>query len=65
MKKENNLTKKLEKLSEIAGWFENQEDIDIEKGLEKIKEGVGIIKESKKRLQEIENEFKEIKKEIK
>ncbi len=63
-KKDENLNKKLEKLSEIAVWFEEREDIDIEEGLQKVKEAAKIIKESKNRLKEIENEFEEVKKEL-
>ena len=60
--KQDNLTKNLKELSNIADWFESQEEIDIELGLEKIKEANEIIKQSKKRLTLIENEFKELKK---
>jgi len=59
-----NLNNNLKKLSEITEWFENQEEIDVEEGLKKVKEAVGIIKISKGRLKEIENEFEEIKKGI-
>ncbi len=58
------LSRNLEKLSQIAEWFEAQEDIDIEEGLKKVKEASALIKESKERLKEIENEFEEVKKEI-
>ncbi len=58
------LSKNLERLSEIAEWFEKKEEVDVEEGLKKVKEAVGIIKESKKRLKEIENEFEEVKKEL-
>lgn len=54
----------LEKLSQIAQWFENQEEIDIEVGLEKVKEASILLKESKKRLKEIENEFIQIEKTV-
>lgn len=66
MAKENpqNLNKNLKYLSEIVEWFDNQKDIDVEEGLKKVKEAVGIIKASKSRLKEIKNEFEEIKKEI-
>lgn len=60
-----NLTKNLKEIEEIVAWFESQEDIDVEKGIEKVKSGAKLIKESKKRLQEIENEFEEIKKDLK
>jgi exonuclease VII small subunit len=59
-----NISIKLKKLGEIVSWFENQEEIDVEKGLELVKEGSILIKESKERLKEIENEFKEIKKDL-
>ncbi|MFA4998657.1 MAG: hypothetical protein WC514_01425 [Candidatus Paceibacterota bacterium] len=59
-----NLNSNLKKLSEITEWFDNQEEIDVEEGLKKVKEAVFLIKESKGRLKEIENEFEEIKKEI-
>jgi hypothetical protein len=59
-----NLTDSLQKLNEIVGWFESQEDVDVEVGLEKVREAAGLIKSSKGRLAEIENEFKEIEKEI-
>ncbi|MEO5645930.1 MAG: hypothetical protein ABIO57_02575 [Candidatus Paceibacterota bacterium] len=58
------LSKNLEALSSIANWFDDQEEIDIEKGLTKVKEAASLIKASRARLQDIENEFKEIKKDI-
>ena len=48
----------------ISNWFNDQEEIDVEEGLKKVKEAVGLIKTSKERLREIENEFEEIKKEM-
>jgi len=59
-----NLTESLTKLEEINAWFENQKEIDVEKGLEKVKEGTKLVKASRERLQEIENEFEEVKKEL-
>jgi hypothetical protein len=58
------LSKHLNKLSAIAAWFDEQDEIDIEEGLTKVKEAAALIKESRGRLQDIENEFKEIKKDI-
>jgi exodeoxyribonuclease VII small subunit len=55
-----NIENNLKKLEEIANYFEEQEDIDLEISLEKIKEATKIIDESKKRLKDIDNEFKEI-----
>ncbi|MCK9311808.1 MAG: hypothetical protein PHX52_00060 [Candidatus Pacebacteria bacterium] len=63
-KENNNLGELINNLSKISDWFESQEEIDIEIGLQKIKEATSLIKESKKRLKEVENEFEEIKKEL-
>lgn len=59
-----NLNTNLRRLYEITEWFDNQEEIDVEEGLKKVKEAVGLIRASKSRLKEVENEFEEIKKEI-
>ena len=59
-----NLSKNLEKLAAIAEWFDEQEEVDIEEGLSKVKEASILIKESRGRLSEVENEFLEIRKEI-
>lgn len=64
MTKEKNLSENLKKLTKISEWFEKQEEVDIEEGLEKIKEAAKIIKETKKSFEEVENEFEEIKKDI-
>ncbi len=63
-KNKTNLNETLKKLAAITEWFENQSELDVEKGLENVKEGADLIKQSRERLLEIENEFKEIKKEI-
>jgi len=57
-----NLKESLRKLNEIADWFESQREIDVEIGLEKVKEGAGLVKDCKARLAEIENEFEKIRK---
>lgn len=59
-----NLNSNLKRLSEITQWFDSQEEIDVEEGLNKVKEAVGLIKASKERLKVVENEFEEIKKEM-
>ena len=59
-----NINETLKQLGTIVSWFEDQEEIDVEKGIELVKEGAQLIKESKERLKEIENEFSEIKKEM-
>ncbi len=60
-----NLGESLKKVQNIIGWFDNQEEVDVEKGLEKIKEGTELIKASRIRLKEIENEFREVEKGLK
>jgi exodeoxyribonuclease VII small subunit len=62
--KETNLTQSLKKLEEIVEWFESRQEVDVEKGLEKVKEGALLIKASKERLKKVENEFEEVKKEL-
>lgn len=57
----NKLKDSLKKIEEIINWFDNQDEIDVEAGLEKAKEGVSLIKSSKKRLKELENEFEKVK----
>ena len=52
----------MKKLRAIIEWFESQEEVDVEKGLEKVKEGAVLLKTSKSRLKELENEFEDIKK---
>lgn len=59
-----NLNINLKRLAEITEWFDSREEIDVEDGLEKVKEAVFLIKASKERLKAIENEFEEIKKEM-
>lgn len=59
-----NLTESLEELNGIVQWFEDQDNVDVEVGLAKVREAAKLIKSSKTRLAEIENEFKEIEKEI-
>lgn len=62
--KNSNLKDLLKNLSSISHWFENQEEVDLEIGLEKIKEATLLIKEAKTKIKNIENEFQEIKKEL-
>ncbi|MEA3453014.1 MAG: hypothetical protein U9Q96_01600 [Patescibacteria group bacterium] len=59
-----NLTKNLKQLADITTWFDNQEEVDIEEGLTKVKQAAALIKISRKRLKLIENEFEEISKDI-
>lgn len=59
-----NIKESLDKLESISGWFEEQKDIDVEQGLEKVKIATVLIKDLKSRLKEVENEFEEVKKEL-
>jgi len=59
-----NLRESLKKLEKITEWFESQEEVDVEQGLEKVKEGARLIKVGKERLKKVENEFEEVKKEL-
>jgi hypothetical protein len=58
------LSNVLKKVQGIIDWFEAQEEVDIEKGLEKVKEGAQLLKVSRKRLKELENEFEVVKREL-
>jgi hypothetical protein len=62
--KPHDLKKYLEDIKRISDWFEDQEEIDLEEALVKIREAGELIKLSKDRLVEVENEFKEIKTKI-
>ena len=57
MADEKNLKQNLKKLEEISEWFSDQEEVDVEEGLNKVKEAVVLIKSSKEQLKKIENEF--------
>ena len=60
--KNESLSESIKKLEGIVLWFETQEEVDVEKGLEKFKEGAALVKSSRQRLMEIENEFREVEK---
>ena len=59
-----NISETMKKLRAITEWFESQEEIDVEKGIEKVKEGAELIKLSRERLKELENEFEDVKKKL-
>ncbi|MFA6006232.1 MAG: hypothetical protein WC764_00660 [Candidatus Paceibacterota bacterium] len=62
--KKQNIKESLDKLEKISSWFEEQKDIDVEAGLEKVKTAAVLIKDLKSRLKDVENEFEEVKKEL-
>jgi len=55
-------SKAYKKIEEINEWFQG-EDIDIDKALEKYKEGMELIEKCQERLKETENKFEDIKNE--
>ena len=63
--KEISLQDCLKELGEISDWFESQENVDIEEGIKKAREGVQLLKIARKHLSCLENEFIEIKQELK
>lgn len=63
-KQNKSINDSLRQLDEIVEWFESREEVDVEKGLDKVKEGTALVKDLKGRLKEVENEFKEVKKEL-
>ncbi len=52
----------LTRLEEINTWFQN-EDINLDEGLQKLREGNELIKQCREKLQAVENEFVKIKQE--
>lgn len=58
-----NFAKAVQQLEEITRWLQDH-DLDLEQGLQKVKEGKKIVDECKKNLDTIENEFIEVKKEF-
>lgn len=61
---EKDLNSAIAELRAIAAWFEGQEEVDVELGLQKIKEGAVLIKECRTRLKSLENSFEEVRKEL-
>ncbi len=57
------LNKALQELEEINQWFQ-EEDIDLEEGLQRLKQGKELIAQCRERLQNVENEFLKIKAEF-
>lgn len=64
MPKQASINEQLGELEKIVKWFEEQKEVDVERGLEKMKEGAVLIKALRFRLREVENEFEEIKKDL-
>jgi len=58
-----NLQEALKKLEQLVKELE-QKDVDVEAGLAKFKEGVGLVKLCQSQLRQAENEFKKLKAEL-
>ena len=63
-KKREQILDNLKKLEDIVSWFEDQEDVDLEVGLVKAREGAELIKVLRERIKEARNEFLEVQKEL-
>ena len=63
-KDKNSIQEAMEELEKIVQWFEKQEELDLEEGLKKVKEGAVLAKELKEKLKKVENEFEELKKDL-
>lgn len=59
-----NIAQSLEKLEKIIQWFDDQEQVDVQEGLVKVREGAGLVKDLRARLKAVENEFQELKKDL-
>lgn len=62
-KDKKDLKSSLERLEKIAAEL-SRNDVDVEKGLEKFKEGVALIKSCRSQLKQAENEFIKLKEEL-
>ncbi|NTW46104.1 MAG: exodeoxyribonuclease VII small subunit [Candidatus Moranbacteria bacterium] len=62
--KKQSLGESLKALEGIVAWFEDQQQVDVEEGLAKVKEGAVLIKASREKLKEAENEFEVVRKEL-
>jgi exonuclease VII small subunit len=61
MTNKTNLQNSLRELQAITQWFDEQETIDIEQALEKVKVGAALLKDLQGELKDIKNEFTAIK----
>lgn len=58
-----NVQQALQKLEQLVKELE-QKDVDVDAGLAKFKEGVGLVKICQSQLKEAENEFRKLKAEL-
>ncbi|MEK7614819.1 MAG: exodeoxyribonuclease VII small subunit [Patescibacteria group bacterium] len=60
-KKSTNFASAFEELEQITQWFDSEEQLDLDEGLQKFERGLAIASELKKKLVEVENKVEEIK----
>jgi hypothetical protein len=58
------IAQSLEKLEKIVQWFDEQDQVDVQEGLVKVREGAALVKDLKTRLKAVVNEFQELKKDL-
>lgn len=65
-KKENKekISESLEKLEKLVKWFDEQDQVDVQEGLDRVREGAVLVKDLRAKLKTVENEFEELKKEL-
>jgi|GEM_PF-549315 len=51
----------IKKLERIVEWFEGQDEVNVEEGLKKVKEGAALVVASRARMKKLENEFEQVK----
>lgn len=60
--KTDSIAQSLEQLEHIVRWLDDQEQVDVEEGLKKVKEGADLIRALRAKLKTVANEFEEVKK---
>jgi exonuclease VII small subunit len=63
-KSKETIAQSLEKLEKLVKWFDEQDQVDVQEGLDKVRQGAVLVKELRTKLKEVENEFEELKKEL-
>lgn len=61
-KKEQNFAEAFAELEAITEWFDSQENVDLDEGLQKFERGLALTTALKKKLSEVENQVVELKK---
>jgi exonuclease VII small subunit len=59
-----NITDIMQELRTITEWFDAQDELDVEQGIEKMRHGAELIKKGRSRLEALENVFEEIRKDL-